>query len=1186
MANRDSQEPVDAFVLFNESESRVGTIVERLKGQGVTTHYWDRDIPAGGEWEKIEAQHIRDAAAIVVFLGSAGWGPSHLKLAQSALLQRKTLIPVLIGDPQPDDFLHVDKLFQRLRYVDMKSDDPEAFQVLVRGIREARQARRNSSSFNALINRIIDGNESDRFSVLRRILQSRDVDRTVLSARLRNDIENSFAASATNFASSIREPKKITSIRSWMLSCLIATDPEAPENREFVLRYLSASQEPEASIRYWVLCQLYVARVSYLNQAAEYVRSDNSAEIALMGRAILSSGDTEFLEECRSRLKDENFEIAWTVLRMLRAIPIVALTADVCVQFNRSSVGTPLAYDSLSALSSPEMAAAAAPILLATPGLDATVLRVVGEAGRSDRAATRRFAILLAQFPHEPVWQIVNTAFANPETRLGADFLLQALKESSPEDDHTVNISAISPDTNDVDHDYLDIREDVQTLAAIMLAKEVPPPLAIGLFGDWGSGKSFFMSSLRNMTRRLANSGQLKLCSSVVSIEFNAWHYADTNLWASMVDFILEQLSDYVAPKPSPEEQDAAFVVQLGSARTLERAAKEEKARTQELITARAKDLEDAKREREQKEISLKDLKASDFQALMAANPELKKSLEDAMKELGFSTVIKSEKDLAMVAADALSLRNWTASLLGEIWKKKSRWFVIPLILVILFVIPLLAYLIEQLTHSPLASRVAVVNGEILAVIAAAVKILRDALARVRSTVNTVQAAKGKVDELVAKKRAEVSEREKAIQNQIAALKAKEQESASRLSLATERVAELEERIEAARRGQSLPQFIVDRSKSDDYRKHLGLMSTVRRDLEALAKRLSAPPQAGEKFNKIDRIILYIDDLDRCPEKKVLEVLEAVHLLLAYPIFVVVVGVDPRWLVHSLRHSFAALASAESSPLGGSDFSAATPQNYMEKIFQIPFSLQPMSQRGYNQLIDALLYSGQPQDGDLHVVSPLNPPSSLTDSSQGQQAPAPVESKEVSAQAIPEPVPDRQKATELPQPAAQREQALLIHEDSMTIRAWETRFAERLFPLIPTPRSAKRFSNIYRILKAPIRSEALASFEGTEVLPGDFRVPMTLLAMMISHAKECRSIFPVLREEALALHNPTAVLQSLTTQFADVPAITKIQARIEEIVSDPGFPTDPSIYQFWIPRVSRFTFDLVQILDLDRKGAF
>jgi hypothetical protein len=46
----------------------------------------------------------------------------------------------------------------------------------------------------------------------------------------------------------------------------------------------------------------------------------------------------------------------------------------------------------------------------------------------------------------------------------------------------------------------------------------------------------------------------------------------------------------------------------------------------------------------------------------------------------------------------------------------------------------------------------------------------------------------------------------------------------------------------------------------------------------------------------IDRIVLYIDDLDRCSTETVSQVLDAVHLLLALPLFAVVVGVDPRWL--------------------------------------------------------------------------------------------------------------------------------------------------------------------------------------------------------------------------------------------------------------------------------------------------
>src|SRR5262249_7011132 len=49
----------------------------------------------------------------------------------------------------------------------------------------------------------------------------------------------------------------------------------------------------------------------------------------------------------------------------------------------------------------------------------------------------------------------------------------------------------------------------------------------------------------------------------------------------------------------------------------------------------------------------------------------------------------------------------------------------------------------------------------------------------------------------------------------------------------------------------------------------------------------------------LERIVLYIDDLDRCPPRRVVEVLTAMQLLLALPLFV---AVDPRWLVRSLEH--------------------------------------------------------------------------------------------------------------------------------------------------------------------------------------------------------------------------------------------------------------------------------------------
>jgi hypothetical protein len=101
--------------------------------------------------------------------------------------------------------------------------------------------------------------------------------------------------------------------------------------------------------------------------------------------------------------------------------------------------------------------------------------------------------------------------------------------------------------------------------------------------------------------------------------------------------------------------------------------------------------------------------------------------------------------------------------------------------------------------------------------------------------------------------------------------------------------------------------LVSSRVEDMSYAKELTTISVARGDLQTLSRILreqgGAASNAPDSVRPVDRVVLYIDDLDRCRPEDVVRVLQVVHMLLAFELFAVVVAVDARWVEECLKES-------------------------------------------------------------------------------------------------------------------------------------------------------------------------------------------------------------------------------------------------------------------------------------------
>lgn len=628
--------------------------------------------------------------------------------------------------------------------------------------------------------------------------------------------------------------------------------------------------------------------------------------------------------------------------------------------------------------------------------------------------------------------------------------------------------------------DQLGLEADINALASVIVYKEVKPPLAIGLFGNWGSGKSFFMNKLQERITDLSKSKEAIICKHVLQINFNSWHYSDSNLWASLITKIFEELEKY-----GEKEGDkvTALFKNLHS-------TKELLLETTSRKTAVENEIEKLRNEQKifEKEIKtstekLKPLSYTEIVKEVLAGEAVQEDIEKLNQLYAFLDV----KEYGDISSNLQKIEDTSGKLIQSLkiiysFRKGKGW--IALLAAILVAAGV--YLLIQYSGNLKAyvGDYKVLIGIISTLLTQLVFFLKPAMAVVNSAYKRLKSLNDTVNRLKEKAKSRYSAQEEQLKQKLEQAQSSFNEIQKNIELLSVQQQQLQIEINDIGSGKKIVRFIESRVTDVKYVNSLGIISWVRKDFEELdfllkqqydvRKLEESGREKVENIFELERIILYIDDLDRCHESIVVKVLEAIHLLLAFPLFVVVVGVDPRWVHNAITKQYANLVSVNNGvqPEGIPrdqvlDDEPATSYDYLEKIFQIPFTLKPMTKDGRNNLVRAQLEPQQVEAVTAKKEGTVpggqagagNGPAAGTEGKK-KEGPTPQSPNTPGKEAL---VDDEEKVKGDP---GGEKPAATVNTQTLQVSEEEIVFLQQVSFLIgDSPRTIKRYINVYRIIR-------------------------------------------------------------------------------------------------------------------------
>jgi len=671
--------------------------------------------------------------------------------------------------------------------------------------------------------------------------------------------------------------------------------------------------------------------------------------------------------------------------------------------------------------------------------------------------------------------------------------------------------------------DQLDIKKDVEAFARVIGAKSFTPPLAIALLGKWGSGKSFFMHKLKENIQKLSqNNPQDAFCEGIAHVHFNAWSYMDANLWASIVTRIFEALDDYIKNTFDTDKEIKDVENQLFNKLNVSKEQLNNLNKQKESIDNNIQKLQSKKDKlKSQLEGKIKNIKTKTLTDIInkvdeefKVRSQIKETLKDNPTFVSttekFKTIVP-EKYWDNPTEFYNQLKSSYSFLKAffhrdKIWKN-ILWIVI--IILILILTPVITYLLNLLISW---QDFTLTNGQWFTISLIGSGFVRavDTFVKLKKQIAPFWKIKEDYEASKANALFEFEQEEKGLRLEINNFKQEIIQIDSQIKLNKEIKATLDFKLKNALSTEALYSFIEKRANSEDYKKHLGIVSLIRKDFQILSGLLTGhqselvTSKESHEFKELfgdkkplERIILYIDDLDRCPEDRVVEVLEAVNLLMAFPLFVVVVGVDPRWVKTALKKKYENQFAKENESK-----EAILPSNYLEKIFQVPFHLKDAGDESIKGMIKTLAQA-QP---DLNKLEPIlqTEGETLLANDFSVYAENGENTIEIDPNLFINSV-EKEKKTELE--SKETIEALNISEK-------ECELLQNMSKIIGNnPRAIKRFVNVYRIVK----THEDFGFTNEEARNAELAVIMFLLALPMGNYKNLVPSFEYFLDERMTI---------------------------------------------------------------------